>query len=452
MPLTTERQKIRHLLRRTGFGASPAEVEQYVALGLTGAVERLLSPDSVDDSTTDSILTTLRIEAQQERQALLTLWHARIALTQRPLLEKLTYFWHDHFATGMNKVNNNSFMLVQNETLRAGALGGFRDLLLAVTRDPAMMVWLDNRQNVAGAPNENYAREMMELFSLGEGVAYTERDIKESARALTGWRVIAEKRDPKDNNPYPTGVVITPRQHDDGRKTFLGLTGRWGDTDIVRIITERPECAAYIGRKLWQFFAVPNPTDEMIARTSAAYFSNDTSIRAMVRTILLSDEMYSPAAYRWRIQSPVEYVLGTFRTLGMTERVLKGVRDTQGMGQTLFSPPNVAGWPGGEAWINSNTILARANFASNVTRISRPGESIDVAAMLQAAGKTRTAAEVVDYLLDVIVGGDVDPQTRTLLIEHIGGSNHFDFAQATKAGTLQGVLYLILTMPLAHLA
>ena len=452
MTLTTERQKIRHLLRRTGFGASPAEVDAYAALGLAGAVDRLLNPQNVDDSATDGIVATRRVKAQQDRQALFTLWHARIALTQRPLLEKLTYFWHDHFATGLNKVNNNSFMLVQNETLRAGALGRFRDLLLAVTRDPAMMVWLDNRQNVASAPNENYAREMLELFTLGEGVAYTERDVKEAARALTGWKIVAEKRDPQDDNPYPTGVVITPKQHDDRAKTVLGRTGRWGDEDVMRIISERPECAAYIGRKLWQWFAVPDPTPAMIARTSAAYFADDTSIRSMLRVVLLSNEMYSPAAYRWRIQSPVEYVAGTLRMLGLVERGGKAFRDTQAMGQVLFDPPNVGGWPGGEAWVNSNTVLARANFANDVTRIGRPGQSVDVAGMLRAVGATASAAQVVDHLLDLVVGGDVDSGTRGVLIEHLGGANHFNFAQAEKAGTLQGVLYLILTMPLAHLS
>lgn len=451
MALSTERRRIQHLLRRAGWGASPAELTEYAALGLEGTVERLLHPELVDDSATDDATVLLRDPALQDRNALLTWWHARLVRTRRPLLEKLTYFWHDHFATGIRKVNAPAFMLVQNETIRAGALGSFRDLVLAITRDPAMMVWLDNRENVARAPNENYARELMELHTLGQGVRYTERDVKEAARALTGWRVVSAKPTPESNFPVATDVVFVPRQFDVGVKTVLGQSGRWGDADLVRIVTSQQECADYIGRKLWAFFAVPDPSPAMIARTTAAYFDSDTSIREMLRVILLSPEMYSEAAYRWRITSPVENVIRTLRTFGLTERAPRTARDTQQQGQVLFDPPSPAGWDGGEAWINSNTLLARANFANDVTRRGRAGVNLDAAALLQAAGATRTAAQVVDFALDLVVGGDVDDETRTLLIEHVGGV-HFDFAQANRTGALQGLFYLVLTMPLAQLA
>ena len=451
MALSTDRQRIQHLLRRAGFGYSPEELREYLPLGLEGAVDRLLNPERVDDSAAENASAVFREKASQDRGALLSTWHARLVLTRRPLQEKLTYFWHDHFATGIRKVNAPSFMLVQNETIRAGALGKFRDLTLAITRDPAMMVFLDNRDNVAKAPNENYARELMELFALGEGNLYTERDVKEAARALTGWRVLSAKPTPESNFPEATGVSFFPRQFDNGTKTILGKTGRFGDEDVVRIVTSTRECADYIGGKMWQFFAVPDPTDEMIERTTKAYFQTDTSIREMLRIILLSPEMYSEKAYRWRIKSPVENVIHPLRALGLTDRMQRIGRDTQVQGQALFDPPSPAGWNWGEAWVNSNTLLSRANFANELTRRGRPEQNLDAAALLQTNGATRTAEQAVDFALDLIVGGDVDPGTRSLLIEHLGGV-HYDFAQASKSGALQGLFYLVLTMPLSQLA
>ena len=455
MALTTERQRIQHLLRRAGLGYSPDELREYLALGLEGAVDRLLNPERVDDSAAENAAAAFREKALQDRQALLATWHARLVLTKRPLLEKMTFFWHDHFANSIRKVNAPAFMLVQNETLRAGAMGKFRDLAQAITRDPSMMVYLDNRDNVAKAPNENFARELFELFTLGQGVVYTEKDIQEAARALTGWRVTAAKPTPDATFNEPTGVVFTPRQFDNGSKTIFGQTGRFGDEDVIRIVTQRRECAELIGRKMWQFLAVKQPTPEMLQRTTDAYFANDTSIREMLRVILLAPEMYSDQAYRWRIKSPVEHVVQTVRTFGLTDRIGRIGRDTQVQGQQLFDPPTVAGWDWGEPWINSNTILARANFANDVTRRGKPGQaetmSLDAAALLQAHGATRTAEQVVDFVLDLFVGGDVDADTRKTLVEHIGGV-HYDFAAASRSGQLQGLFYLVLTMPLAQLA
>ncbi len=451
MSLSTERQRIQHLLRRAGFGYSPDELREYLALGLEGTIDRLLDPERVPDGDVDVEAADIRASAQQSRVSLMNLWHGRMVFTRRPLLEKLTYFWHDHFATGIQKVGNPSFMLMQNETLRAGALGKFRDLTLAMTRDPAMMVWLDGRASLATAPNENYSRELMELFTLGEGILYTERDVQEAARALTGWRVRSAKQTPDANFPIPTGVILIRRQHDDGEKTVLGQTGKFGDEDIVRIVTSRPECAALIGAKLWQFFAVPAPTPEMIQRTTDAYFTHETSIREMLRVILRSPEMYSEAAYRWRIKSPVEHVIHATRALELTGRTPRIARDTRNEGQALFAPPSPAGWDWGEAWINSNTALARANFANEITRRGRAGLTVDAAALLEVNRATESAEAAVDFALDLLVGGDVDADTRNTLIEHLGGV-HYNFAEASRTGALQGLFYLVLSMPLAQLA
>ena len=452
MAISTERQRIQHLLRRAGFGYSARELDEYVALGLEGSVERLLNPERVDDGVADKMLAELRDKASEDRNALVAWWQLKLAITRRPLLEKLTYYWHDHWATGIRKVNSPAYMLAQNETIRAGALGKFSDLALAMTRDPAMMVWLDNISNVVRAPNENYARELMELFTLGEGHLYTEKDIHEAARALTGWRILAGKPTAEIRFPAATGIAITPSAHDNTKKTVLGWSGNFGDVEVVEIITAKTECAQYLGRRLWQFFAVPEPTEAMIARTTRAYFDSDTSVRDMLRVILTSPEMYSDAAYRWRIKSPVEYITHALRALDLGDRAGQSMRDQRAQGQVLFDPPTPAGWNWGEAWINSNTLLARANFVNSLTVRGKAGQTVDVAVLLQQQGATGSAAAAVDAVLDLLVGGDVDPATRSLLIEHVGGAFHYDFAQASKSGALQGLLYLALTMPVAHLA
>jgi uncharacterized protein (DUF1800 family) len=446
MALRSERQRVQHLLRRAGFGYSPAELEEYLALGLEGAVEQLLRPETVDDSLVRLALdAAVEEDPREKRAALFQWWHLRLLLTRRPLLEKLTYFWHDHFATGIHKVGDAGLMLEQNETLRGHALGSFHDLLLAVTRDPAMMVWRDNRSNRKGAPNENYARELMELHTMGEGSGYTESDVKEAARALTGWRLTSRDEGPRR-------AFFSPRHHDGGQKSVLGTTGRLDDAALIDVLAEHPATVEHIGRKLWQFFAVPNPGPGQLARTSEAYRAHHGSIREVVRVILLSPEMYSDAAYRWRIKSPVELVIGAERALGAESRGRSEVSRTRGMGQVLFDPPSPAGWPGGPAWVNSTTMLARANFAADLTGRKPRGVHLDLPATLERSGATESAEAVVDWVLDLLVGGDVDATTRELLVEHLGGPHHYDFEKAARSGAVHGMVYLALSMPLYQLA
>ena len=437
--LSTTRERVQHLLRRAGFGYQADELEGYVALGLEGSVERLLRPEDVDDSAADAAVEALDIDLEERRAGLWQAWHVRLERSRRPLREKLTYFWHDHFATAIHKVGRPELMQLQNDTLRMRALGSFRDLLLAVTRDPAMMRWLDNATNIRDAPNENYARELLELHTLGEDAGYTETDIKEAARALTGWRIT------------PFGARFFPRRHDPGSKTVLGITGNLNDSDLIDILAERPETAEHIGRKLWRFFAVPEPSPELIERTSRIYFASDGDIREVVRTILRSEEMYSDEAYRTRIKSPVELVIGTAKALELPSDGRFEMAFTRRMGQLLYDPPNPAGWAGGAAWINSNTMLARSNFANELTRAHGPNTPTNVASLLRRHGVTGSAAEVVDWTLDLLVGGDVDEASRGVLIEHIGGPHHFEFEQAAEDGSLQGMVYLALAMPLYQL-
>lgn len=458
MALDTERRKIQHLLRRAGWGYSAVELDEYLTLGLRGSIDRLLAPEQVDDSAAEALLHGLTADPYQDRAALLAAWHLRIVTTRRPLLERMTYFWHDHFATSIDTVESPAFMQVQNSMFRARAFGRFDEMLTAVARDPAMMVFLDNRLNVRTAPNENFARELMELHTLGEGNVYTEKDIQEAARALTGWRITTEpvtrETQAQKRFPMPTGAALVPSRFDGGRKTFLGVTGNLDDQDVIRTLARLPETAAFVGAKLWRYFAVPDPTPEMLARTTKAYFGSNYSMREVVRTILTSDEMYSDKAYRWRIKSPVEFVLGFLRSLGLVGATGRSAAYTRSMNQALYAPPGPQGWSkGGAGWIASTTMLARANFAYEVTRLDgQRGQVVDAPAALRAAGLTGSAARIVDGLADLLVGGDLDAENRQNLIDYLGGEAHFNFAEAQRSGALHGVLYLMLSMPLAHLA
>ena len=438
--ISTERARVQHLLRRTGFGYRADELEQYVRLGVNGTVERLLAPQSVRDAAADAAVQALDLsDLANNHSKAVQAWHVRLLTTQRPLLEQLTTFWHDHFATAIHKVGKPELMHLQNQTMRARALGSFHDLLLAMARDPAMLIWLDNQMNSAQSPNENYARELMELHTLGEGNGYTERDIKEAARALTGWRATSE------------GVRLQPRLHDAGMKQVLGVSGRLDDAGLIDLLADRRATADYIGGKLWRWFAVPDPTADEIRRTSDAYFASNGSIGAMLREILRSDAMYSDRAYRTRIKSPVEYVIGAERALQVPSDGRVEITHTRRMGQVLYDPPDPAGWTGGAAWINSTTMLARANFANELTMV-RGRRAADVPGLLRSYGAIGSAGEVVDFALNLLVGGDVDADTRAVLTAHVGGTQRFSFEKAASDGSLQGLFYLVLSMPLYQVA
>ena len=439
--LVTERQRVQHLLRRAGFGYSAAELEEHLALGLDGAIERLLAPERVDDSPAEAAIAAQQLDTAERNQDVFREWHLRIQHTRRPLLERMTAFWHGHFACSFRKVPIE-LMHVQNQTLRAQALGSFPELTLAVTRDPAMMVELDNRMNAAGSPNENYARELMELFTMGEGRGYTEVDVQEAARALTGWRFSRR-----------SGVLRVPRLHDDGEKTVLGVSGPLTDEDVVAIVAARPETAEFIAGKLWRHFAGEEPEPAAVQRVAAAYASSGGDVRAMLRAIFKAPEFYSERAYRSLVKSPVELIFGTLRALEITTSGREETAHARRMNQLLYDPPHPEGWPEGAAWLNSTTMLARSNFANDVTRQTRrrrPGA--DLGALLRRAGADGSAAEAVDWTLDLLVGGDVDAETRGVLVEHIGGAHHFDFEAAAADGRLAGMLYLALSMPLYQVA
>lgn len=446
--LSDSRARIQHLLRRAGFGYRADELEEYLALGLEGAVERLLAPPSEDpavESVVAGILAPFAGPAldremdRERRSALFRAWYVRMAGTRRPLVERMTYFWHDHFATSISKVTWASLMQVQNDTLRRHALGSFEELLLAVARDPAMLIYLDNRTNAKGKPNENYARELMELHTLGEGNGYTETDIKEAARALTGWRLTEDG-----------ASVFRIREHDAGIKTVLGKTGALDDAGVIGLLAAHTATAAHLADKLVRYFVRPDGNDGLARRAADTYRATNGSIREVLRTILLAPEMYEDAACRSIVKSPTEVMVGLRRALEapLVSRVETEFGRT--LGQLIYDPPNPAGWTGGGDWINATTILGRANYASRLTAL-RGEANPDLPALYRRYRMTGSAAAVVDWTLDLLVGRDADEATRDLLIEHLGGA-HFDFEQAAKDGRLHGMVYLAACMPLYQVA
>ncbi len=393
--LTQPRVRMAHLLRRAGFGATPAQLDQFVAMGYEATVDWLLNfqdrPDAAD----------ARLEGMQfdfaKREELKRWWVVRMLATDRPLQEKMTLFWHGLLTSGFSKVNKPELMQQQNELLRAHALGNVRTLLKAVSKDPAMLVWLDGNNSRKKAANENYARELMELFTMGIG-NYTEADVKESARAFTGWTV----------NRDTFQAEFRWAQHDGGVKTFLGQTGRWGGDDIVDIILRQRVTAEYLSRRLFSFFGYRNPSRDTVGLLADVFTGSNWDIKAVMGALLLSDEFSSAPAYRALVKSPAEYLVGLLRTLNVETDGAGMPFQLREMGQDLLDPPNVAGWPGGGAWINSATWLQRVNFANGLItrRKGAPSASLTVA---QPGDDPRALSQ---RLIDLLLDGNFDPARR----------------------------------------
>ena len=295
-------------------------------------------------------------------------WLYRMLFGGDPLRERLTLFWHGHFATSLTKVDSvTALVRTGRDAPRTRALGGFAGLLDAIIADPAMLVWLDGGTSQRERPNENFAREFLELFTLGQG-AYSERDIREAARAFTGWVPEGRHRTPGDSNPK---FAFDDEAHDPGPKTFLGQAGNWKAADIVRITLARPEAARHLAGKLYRAFVAeePEPAPELIEPLAEVLRSSDFSIQRAMQVILSSRHFYSRASYRRRIKSPVEYTVGLLRMLEVPRTnvsLMAAATACARQGQELFAPPSVKGWDGGKSWINSSTLLERLNWATDV--------------------------------------------------------------------------------------
>jgi uncharacterized protein (DUF1800 family) len=348
------RTKAAHLYRRSAFGASAAELTAAEKNGYQATLALLLNGAPGADER-DKMLETqgLSIARRENAFELRGWWIYTMLHSLHPVREKLTLFWHNHFATSIAKVRRTTLLFEQNRLLRANAIGKFGPFLLAMSKDAAMLDWLDSNSNVKAHPNENYAREVMELFSLGVG-NYTENDVREAARAFTGWHT--------DDDQFE----FDPTFHDDGPKQVLGRAGTWNGDDVVRILLDQPACGRFLVRKLFRNYISETqaPSDRQVEYLAERLRKSDYDIGLLVRTMLSSRLFYSPAVFQQRVKSPVEFVTGAVRatTSGSVPQQALVTR-LDAMGQNLFEPPNVKGWPGGSSWLNSASLVARGNFA-----------------------------------------------------------------------------------------
>jgi len=415
--LSSERVRVAHLLRRSGFGATKAELDHFAAMGQTAATEAILNYSKTSNAALESQLPTIDLGGtpQPTAAAIQAWWLQRMAQSARPLEEKMTLFWHGLLTSGLDKAGPAQ-LFTQNQLFRGMALGNFDDLLKAVSKDPAMMVYLDTETNRKGKPNENYARELMELFTTGIG-HYTEDDVRESARSFTGWTLQGGKQ-----LRYASASQLVPRLHDAGVKTFMGKTGTLTGDDIVEMLVRLRATAVRLSTRLFSFFAYPNPDQEIVNHLADTFQKAHYNVGAVVRQIFTMDAFYSDQAYRALVKSPAELVAQTLKATGANARGYTAAAAAMApMGQVLFYPPNVAGWPGGSSWINSSTLLNRINFANAAAQRS------------QASMTAQTLAQLSDTLVDA----NVSPTTRDGLEA---------FAAAHSADQA-GLIFMVLATP-----
>jgi uncharacterized protein (DUF1800 family) len=440
-----------HLLGRAGFGGSPQEIADLHKMGLDQAVSYLVDYDRIPDNEpppdwahpnpdllaqeqayNDAARTADEETKKQLRQQrflerhvqILDLrywWLRRMALGPRPFQEKMTLFWHGHFATGFDKVDRPYLLWLQNETLRRNALAPFNQLLAAVARDPAMLIYLDGAYSHKGKPNENFAREVMELFTLGEG-HYTEQDIQQAAKAYTGWSIT------KDHQAYE----YHPKDHDDGPKTVFGQTGNFTGEQVLGMITAKPECAAFIGAKIWRFFVQDEPPAALVAALGAEFRAQGIDLKRLMNKIFRSREFYAPDVMLAQIKSPVQWLVSATHQLEAplpTKPMSLAILSS--LGQELFQPPNVKGWPGGITWITTSSLLDRYNFAAELVE----GKRVQIPSLEGQMRGILGSLEDPDGLLE-IAPADVIP-----LFTQVELSSPDQFLTALQARFLNGPLH-----------
>lgn len=432
---SAETARIAHLLRRTAFGASPAELARAVARGFEGTVEALLDVDSGPEMADPAMeipnFDPDRIASQQQR------WVYRLVGSPKPLQEKMTLFWHSHFATANSKVNNARWMWNQNELFRRHALGNFRTLVHEVAKDPAMMRWLDTVVSKKGRPNENFARELFELFTLGIG-NYTEDDIKEAARAFTGWEV--------RNDAF----FFNRAQHDTGQKTIFGQTGAFTGEQVIDLAVAHPATARHLATKLFIHFVHDQPSASTIDRLARLFTESGYELKPLVRAILLSPEFSSEAAYHAKIKSPVDFVIGAVKTLGIPA-FPQLATTLAALGQALFNPPTVKGWPEGTEWISASSLLARQNFANQLVTGRNAARKPWIAPVEElAAFGIDTDEDIVDFYLNVLVDGDVTPSMRNALLTYLASGSRAPGRRGWD-GKVRGLIHLIMASPVYQL-
>ena len=434
-------QLIAHLMRRAGFGASRDELEAYAAKGYDAVVEELLHPASSQSMSEDLIR-----RYHQEQSGMIgpngpaANWLYYMITTNDPLKEKMALFWHGIFATAYPKLAQGLVLKNQIRMFRRYGKGNFRTLLVELSKDPAMILWLDNHDNHSGAINENYGRELLELFSLGVG-NYTEQDIKECARAFTGWTIgnteYMDLRARRDSVwPYcriPWYFEYHPEDHDDGEKEFLGQRGRFNGEDIVDIICQQQATARFLSRHMYHFFVADEPPvpqwpykpprdPEAIEVLSQAYFDSNYDITSMLRVMFNSGFFQSESSWYEKVKSPAELVAGVLRLTGEFERPRREIFDRSRqmvfMGQQLNSPPSVEGWHQGTEWVDTGTLVERINFAAEqLGDLSKPGTEAMIEKIISDNETGSVSVErLIDSCLEHLGAISVSEVTRTALV------------------------------------
>lgn len=456
----TDLSLMAHLLRRAGFGSDRAELERYAERSYEDVVDDLLNPDRFEEPE-DEILSRFypHLHANKDNPAIWNgRWFYRMINTDRPLEEKMTLFWHSVFATGWTKSEHTPTMVDHIQMLRTSCMENFRTLLLGISRDPAMIFWLDNNENHGTAINENYGREILELFSMGIG-NYSEGDIKNAARAFTGWTY--EQPIPL----YPYGMFdvnfrFRADDHDAGEKTFLGHTGNFDGEDIIDIIAKQEATARFIGRHLYNFFVAdeaqvpawsidPPANPQAIDDLVKTWMESDADIRAVLRTLFTSD-WFKEARFT-HVKSPTEFVVGVLKLSGEFAEPAPNLHKLETtivtMGQKLMDPPSVEGWHTGKEWIDGGTLTERVNYAvDTLNDPTKPGVKA-IIDRVRASGQI-APNELVNKLLELSGSLEVDPATRDVLIAHAESEGELDWSSgsAIEASTTRVVRMLTLVV------
>lgn len=446
---TEKTNLIAHLYRRAGFGATRSELEQYSSKEYSDLVENLLHPKDPNNMPDDVIrrfdpgFSEMRHPPEGG-----TYLMYRMITTNCPLEDKLALFWHGLFAVAYSKLNHTRAIINQIETFRRHALGKFDQILLELSKDPAMLLWLDNNNNHNGSINENYGRELLELFAMGIG-NYTEDDVKECSRAFTGWTVAnAEYMETRMNKDsiWPYGRInwhfeYRENDHDNETKTFLGETGNFNGEEVIGIIVRQKAAAEFICTRLFQFFAsdeVSSKGQEAIDQMIKSYYESNYEIRSVLRTLFNSDYFKSKDARFSRVKNPVELVVGAIRTAGTYRSPTLGADQlanyTWFMGQGLVQPPSVEGWHEGVEWIDSGTLVERINFvAGELSNINNPGVRSIIEDLRENNDGPISSEKLVDQCIDLVGPMDVSAKTRDSLMNHADAEGVIDLTDKQKS-------------------
>jgi uncharacterized protein (DUF1800 family) len=440
-------QRVGHLLRRSGFGATYDRQQMMLKQNPAQAIDWVVNFETKVDPFEGMIVQMEGLFNLKEPDAAARWWIHRMMYTPHPLQEKMALFWHNRFATSAAKVGDGYLMSQQIDLFRQQGLGNYRDLLVSMSRDPAMLIWLDGQSNRKGKANENFGRELMELFTLGIG-NYTEHDVKQMARCFTGWSISFQERK----------SMFDAKKFDAGEKEVFGQSGNFDGPGAIDLILKQPAASKYLAKKILIEFVHPEPTQEQIDHYAARLVELKWEVRPLMKELFASRMFFSDWAYRSKIKSPCELCVGVALALG-------GIPNTQfmrewmsRMGQPLLFPPSVKGWDGGEDWINANTVLQRFNFGLYAVT-QRRDEFARRSELEKWFGdhEIKSAAGVTDYYASILLDGKMRSEMRSVLIDYMNRGEHNERIVFTMKPQLintkvRGVLHLFTTSPEFQLA